>query len=191
MSDIFEMVEEMNEGMLRAPPAIGQRFGRLVITGEADRHITKRGISLRVWVCRCDCGKVVARKTAAFAPGSPYERSCGCAKREKTIARNFKHGLGSMETRPPEYEVWRAMRRRTTNRNCPDYKYYGERGIKVCDRWNDFLVFYADMGPRPSRSHSIDRIDVDSDYSPENCRWATPTQQRHNQRRYIKAREAV
>lgn len=188
MSDIFEMVQEMEDGSLRAPPAIGQRFGRLVITGEAERQITKRGISLRIWTCRCDCGNIVTRKTASFAPGNPYEHSCGCGKREKTIARNFKHGFGSMETRPPEYEVWRAMRRRTTNKNCPDYQYYGERGIRVCERWNDFLVFYADMGSRPTPQHSIDRIDVNGNYCPENCRWATPIVQRRNQRRYMEKR---
>jgi hypothetical protein len=75
------------------------------------------------------------------------------------------------------------MRRRTTNKKCADYQYYGARGIKVCERWNDFIVFYADMGPRPTAGHSIDRIDVNGDYEPSNCRWATAVEQRHNQRR--------
>lgn len=164
---------------------IGRVYGRLTVISEAAPRIAPSGISKRVWTCVCSCGATVTRETAALSPGYKFERSCGCAKSEKIRARNFVHGFGSEKTRPPEYEVWRAMRRRTTNKKCADYQYYGERGIKVCERWNDFIVFYADMGPRPSAGHSIDRIDVNGDYEPSNCRWATALVQRHNQRRSV------
>lgn len=86
----------------------------------------------------------------------------------------------------PEYTVWIQMRQRCSNPNCRVYKHYGGRGIKVCERWNSFKNFIADMGERPNNKYSIDRIDVDGDYCPENCRWATQTQQVQNRRCYNK-----
>ena len=82
----------------------------------------------------------------------------------------------------PEYWVWVAMRQRCNNPKCPAYKHYGGRGIKVCKRWDSFDNFIKDMGFRPSDKHSIDRIDVDGDYAPNNCRWATPLTQVLNRR---------
>ena len=184
--DYFEMVADLERSVTRRGHRlnpIGQTYDRLTVVSEAQPRINARGKALRVWVCICSCGACVTRETAYLSPSYKFERSCGCAKSEKTRARNFVHGLGSKEARPPEYEVWRAMRRRTTNKKCADYQYYGARGIKVCDRWNDFIVFYADMGPRPTAGHSIDRINVNGDYGPSNCRWATAVEQRHNQRR--------
>ena len=185
--DYFEMAADLERSVVRRRghrlDPVGERYGRLTVISEAAPRVNARGKSLRVWNCLCLCGEMVTRETAALSPNYKFERSCGCAKSEKNRARNFVHGLGSKETRPPEYEVWRAMRRRTTNKNCADYQYYGARGIKVCERWNDFIVFYADMGPRPTNRHSIDRIDVNGNYEPSNCRWATAIEQRHNQRR--------
>jgi len=79
-------------------------------------------------------------------------------------------------------ECWYAMWRRCTNESCYDYKHYGGRGISVCDRWRDLSAFSEDMGPRPSKSHSLDRIDVDGDYEPSNCRWADRLEQQRNKR---------
>lgn len=164
-----------------APTAIvGRRVGRLTVVGSSEPYIRPGHKPLVKWLCQCDCGNQVTRFSSQLGPKQRFEASCGCARGEKRRV----HGMAG-KARPPEYEVWRAMRRRTTNQNCPDYQYYGERGIGVCARWDSFPAFFEDMGPRPSAAHSIDRIDNELGYSPDNCRWATAVEQRHNQRRYI------
>lgn len=94
----------------------------------------------------------------------------------------FVHG--KWET--PEYEAYHGMIRRCYNSNHATYSDYGGRGITVCHRWREsFLSFYEDMGERPSKNHSIDRIDNDGNYEPSNCRWATPKEQQYNTRRNL------
>ena len=88
----------------------------------------------------------------------------------------YRHGLRKSD----EYRIWRHMRTRCENANDPAYKYYGQRGIKVCERWLDFKNFYEDMGKRPSKAYSIDRIDFNGDYEISNCRWATMKTQQRN-----------
>jgi hypothetical protein len=104
---------------------------------------------------------------------------CGCLNRELVVQRHLKHGEAKLRT--AEYRAWASMLDRCNNPNRKHYKYYGGRGIKVCERWMTFANFLADMGRRPSPLHSIDRWpNPDGDYEPGNCRWATRMQQRHN-----------
>ena len=105
------------------------------------------------------------------------------AERRRRFSRaSVKHGL----YKTPEYNAWLAMRPRCSNPKHPCFKHYGARGITVCDRWNSFENFIADMGQRPTDKHELERKDNDAGYSPGNCVWATRPQQMRNTRRTLK-----
>jgi hypothetical protein len=146
----------------------GRRFGKL----QALELTHKSGH--RAWLCVCDCGgqKVVGQ----YELRSGISTSCGC----EFAKPGTKHGL----SKTPEYRAWINIRGRCENENTPYWPIYGGRGIRVCERWRaSFDAFLSDMGPRPSSDHSIDRINVNGNYEPSNCRWATRKQQLRNQRR--------
>ena len=153
-------------------PDIGSVFTRLTVL----KSFSKDGKT--VSECICECGKVKILSLRNLITGAT--KSCGCIKRDGV---NKKHGM----CKTSEYVAWSSMKSRCYKPLTSWYKAYGGRGIGVCREWRDsFDSFINDMGPKPSPDYSLDRIDVNGDYSPNNCRWATLETQSENKRNSIK-----
>lgn len=168
---------------------IGEVFGRLIVVSEGPRA----GYCRR-WVCLCTCGNDVLVRHCHLNRGPRGTKSCGCLQRERTTEANWKHGRRVRSKTPRQsrrkvdavlYNTWKGMIRRchSDNPSPSELSCYKERGIAVCDRWREsYEAFAADMGPRPSPEHSLDRRNNEGNYEPGNCRWATREEQMNNMR---------
>lgn len=153
---------------------INERFHFLLVVEELEPTRYARTF-VRNYRCLCDCG------AETFASGPNLKRgatkSCGCWKQMTAGFGTKSHGMSKTD----EYKIWAGIKKRCLNPKYKEFHLYGGRGITISARWAEsFENFYADMGPRPSKSHSIDRKDNDGNYEPGNCRWATDVEQSHN-----------
>jgi hypothetical protein len=157
----------------------GQIFGRLTAlkrTGTASNHQA-------LWLFRCECGGEITRRMCDVVSGRT--RSCGCLLRESSRSRFTTHGHSVGKSRTRTFGAWLEMKRRCYNSNTKQWHNYGGRGISVCDEWRgSFETFLRDMGECPE-GLSLDRIDVNGDYRPGNCRWITTKEQCRNQRKTV------
>ena len=154
---------------------IGKRFGRLVVISELKERTKQGKVKFK---CICDCGNEIEAIGSKLKNG--WTKSCSCLQKEKVKeihSSNKTHGL----SRTSIYSTYYGMISRCYNESNDSYIYYGGRGIKVCDRWlESFENFLADMGEKPSKDHSIDRINVNGNYEASNCKWATKIEQENN-----------
>lgn len=160
---------------------VGQVFERLTVIA----RLPSSKLGSTMWLCRCTCGKERVVLGSNLTQGKT--KSCGCFRDERLRQTNTRHGATWDGVHTPEYRAWAGLLWRC-NPKSHSYtwsKHYVGRGITVCPRWRaDFAAFLADMGPKPTAKHSIDRIDNDGNYEPGNCRWATHSQQMKNRRKY-------
>jgi hypothetical protein len=168
--------------------AIGQQFERLTVIGQeqSDRWGSK------LWKCQCICGKIRHIKSTKLRSG--HTKSCGCYNVEQAKQRMTTHG----KSRSRLHNIYNAMIQRCCNPKNPDYQNYGGRGIRVCDEWRDsFVTFnsWALQQPNVLQSgYSLDRINNDGGYKPENCRFSSRTDQNYNRRAfrtYTRAKEEI
>ena len=155
---------------------LNKEFGALKVIQKLESRITKSNKRRMYWLCLCNCGNTIELSTTDLTCGD--YNSCGCRRGK------YKHGHAKKKNITSEYTSWQHMLRRCDNPNDTFYSNYGGRGIKVCDEWkNSFETFLKDMGPKPNQYYTIDRIDSNGDYCPNNTRWVSRKEQQRNLRR--------
>ena len=163
----------------------GQKFGILTAIAPDGKDAQGRVF----WMCRCDCGNEKRVRSAHLRSGAVT--GCGCDRYQKVATKVMAHGHASGGSTSPIYNSWARMHDRCKNPKNVRFHRYGGRGIKVCDRWESFEHFLADMGESWAHGLSIDRIDNDGDYSPSNCKWSTPSEQASNRQTWRGGRKSM
>lgn len=163
--------------------AIGNKYGRWIVLGRGESRFysdsTKKSlVEHRRWVCLCDCG--TQRTVTEMSLNSGKSVSCGCYNREVSSFVHTKHGETRSYQYSAEYHAWKSMKERCRNASNKRFIKYGGRGINFCERWDEFENFLEDMGRRPGENYSLDRIDNNKGYSPDNCKWSTPHERMTN-----------
>lgn len=158
----------------------GKKFNRLTVVSFAYLKKSPR-CTQYLWSCRCVCGKETVVEASNLKSGQCG--SCGCLRKELHKKRFTKHGMGKEKSRHPVYKRWLEMRRRCYTKTYRCYSSYGGRGIKVCERWQQFKNFFDDMSPTFQPHLTLERKDVNGNYCPENCEWATWDVQYKNKRK--------
>ncbi len=157
--------------MRAATDLAGCRFGRLSVLSRNGSHRYSGGAHA-LWLCRCDCGQERTFMATNLVTGKTA--SCGCLMRDRVTT----HG----RSRSSEYTSWKEMKRRCENHMHESFHNYGGRGIRVCENWHSFAIFLSDMGEKPSKEYTIERLDNHRDYEPGNCKWATSSEQGRHKR---------
>lgn len=170
---------------MKAIDLTGQKFGRLTVLNKAQSKKFPCGQAMSQYLCECDCGQQIVVLVSNLKSG--HTKSCGCLQKQLVAERSVTHGMSTTSL----YGVWNTMRQRCTNPNNRKYANYGGRGITVCDDWlNSFDSFYAHVSKLPhfdEEGYSLDRINNNGHYEPNNVRWATDKEQQNNKRNNRKA----